>query len=612
LHWIARAAALQPELVVVRGLGDAAAQIAALRCFLHYRADRDLNTLDLEAHEAFAERVTGRDHFQNAREVFFEARRTLEKVEKNEASLLDQAHAAESRVSNGEFTVLHGKILLRRPAEFAQDPAAVFRLLEFMARHGAPAAPETEGRLNGVHNLLAEYCAGTRNLWTATLHSIFDLPHCAAALRLVRDAGLLSAIFPELAEMEGTVVEDPDLKFTLDEHALRAIEHLDELRAASNSSRQRFSQLYSEIDDLALLRLALLFQAASRENGGNWPLASAALAGKAAYRMQMPARDEETVEFLIENQLVLGEASSRDLDDRATAHQLAETMGTIERAKMLAVFRYADVAATYTAETAERRLEQLRQTEALMERILTRELETERITDLPPTLPATAEFIKGFPLRYLRARTVQEIEDHAKLYELSRDSGVAVDLTKIPGAYRLTVVARDVPFLFASFAGAISSFGLDILKAEAFANSRGVVLDTFEVADPKRTLELNPPEADRLQDLIRRIAQGKTDARRLLRNRERPDPSKRSFAPEVRFDSEACETATLVEIVAEDRPGLLYSLATAISSSGGNIDLVLIDTKGRRAIDVFYVAREGRKLSAEEQRQLRDELLAVC
>src|ERR1035437_9156377 len=60
-----------------------------------------------------------------------------------------------------------------------------------------------------------------------------------------------------------------------------------------------------------------------------------------------------------------------------------------------------------------------------------------------------------------------------------------------------------------------------------------------------------------------------------------------NVAPRVVFDSEASSTATLVEIVAEDRPGLLYDLATAISANGGNIEVVLIDTQAHKAIDVF-------------------------
>ena len=58
---------------------------------------------------------------------------------------------------------------------------------------------------------------------------------------------------------------------------------------------------------------------------------------------------------------------------------------------------------------------------------------------------------------------------------------------------------------------------------------------------------------------------------------------------------------TLIEIVAQDRPGLLYDLTSAISSHGANIEVVLIDTGAHKAIDVFYVTAEGRKLTPEKQ-----------
>jgi [protein-PII] uridylyltransferase len=90
-------------------------------------------------------------------------------------------------------------------------------------------------------------------------------------------------------------------------------------------------------------------------------------------------------------------------------------------------------------------------------------------------------------------------------------------------------------------------------------------------------------------------------------------PSKRSrIAPAVSFDSGASDTATLIEVVAQDRPGLLYGLTSAISSAGANIEVVLIDTEAHRAIDVFYVTRDGKKLTAEQQASMREDLLKAC
>ncbi len=243
---------------------------------------------------------------------------------------------------------------------------------------------------------------------------------------------------------------------------------------------------------------------------------------------------------------------------------------------------------------------------------MTRELESERIEALPPGVSGSnVDFLRGLPRRYLHTHSPDEIMAHLKLYELSRPTGVAVQLDRSDGFYRMTVIARDMPALFASFAGALSSFGLDILKAEAFSNSKGIILDTFVFCDPKRNLDLNPTEADRLKELIRKVAQGKTDVQRLLRNRPQ-EHKRRTAAPMVSFDSGACESSTLIEITAEDRPGLLYSLAAVLSSASCNIEVVLIDTQGRKAIDVFYVTQGGEKLAPDIQESLRARLLEAC
>ena len=106
---------------------------------------------------------------------------------------------------------------------------------------------------------------------------------------------------------------------------------------------------------------------------------------------------------------------------------------------------------------------------------------------------------------------------------------------------------------------------------------------------------------------MERVLSGKVDPKDLLRHRPKPvRPSRKAgIVPHVVFDSEASGTATLIEIVAEDRPGLLYDLATAISANGGNIEVVLIDTQAHKAIDVFYVTADGGKLTAEKQAAIR-------
>jgi [protein-PII] uridylyltransferase len=80
----------------------------------------------------------------------------------------------------------------------------------------------------------------------------------------------------------------------------------------------------------------------------------------------------------------------------------------------------------------------------------------------------------------------------------------------------------------------------------------------------------------------------------------------------ISFDSEATPSATLIEVITDDRPGLLYDLAFTISAAGCNIELVLVDTHAHRAMDVFYVTRDGRKLDSEAEALLREALGKVC
>jgi [protein-PII] uridylyltransferase len=163
-------------------------------------------------------------------------------------------------------------------------------------------------------------------------------------------------------------------------------------------------------------------------------------------------------------------------------------------------------------------------------------------------------------------------------------------------------------------AGTLSSFGMNILKAEAFANQQGTILDTFVFADPQRTLELNPPELDRLQLTLERVLLGRLEVRDLLKYRPRPSiPGKRAMIePRVTFNNEASDGATLVEVVAEDRPGLLYDMASALSNSGCSIEVVLVSTEAHRAMDVFYISHAGRKLNDSMMPPLRSALERAC
>jgi len=231
--------------------------------------------------------------------------------------------------------------------------------------------------------------------------------------------------------------------------------------------------------------------------------------------------------------------------------------------------------------------------------------------DIPPSLK---QFLDGLPLRYLWTHSRSQAEAHCALYEKAEQSGAAVAIGREEGVFTATIVTADRPFLFASLAGAIASFGLNIVRAEAFSNAAGFVVDRFCFLDPARNLDLNPPEVERLRILIQKVALGRLRVEDLLKNRPVRKLPGRSGAiePSVALDCESAPSAVVLEVVAQDRPGLLYSLASAISSLGCNIEVVLVDTEAHKAIDVFHITRQGGKPSRDLAEALGAALLAAC
>jgi [protein-PII] uridylyltransferase len=83
-------------------------------------------------------------------------------------------------------------------------------------------------------------------------------------------------------------------------------------------------------------------------------------------------------------------------------------------------------------------------------------------------------------------------------------------------------------------------------------------------------------------------------------------------AARATFDNDASPSATLIQLVTQDRPGLLYDVAALISKQGCSIEVVLVDTEARKAIDVFYVKKGGHKLSDANARELTDALTEIA
>ena len=576
-------------------LGAALDFLAGISIRLHELAARDQNVLNFEAQDALAEQPATlmREYYRHARVVDRAVRQAIESATEKPGTLLGRFHDWRSRLSTSEFTVSRDRVLLR-----TQQPPAGLKLFEFVARHQLRLAPDTLDRLAGFT---------PETTWT-DWKTLLSLPRPAAGLRAMQEAGVLANALPEWGHIECLVVRVFYHRYTVDEHTLVAITALEAVTDG------RFAELSAEIEDPALIRFALLMHDVGKGSGRDHSQASVEAAQRVMHRLGAPDADRAVVEFLVEHHLEMSSVmTSRDLYDGSTARALADRIGTIERLKLLTMLTYADISAVNPQSMTPWRLEQLWRVYLLAHQELTRELETARIHSPQGVAPERARFLEGLPMRYLRTHSAAEIDGHVELARQLESRPVAVEIEHQRGIYKLTLLTRDRPALFASVTGAISSFGLNILKVEAFTNAAGIVVDTFTFADPHRTLELNPTEVDRLRGVVRRVLEGKQEAEKLLRGRPRPLlPARARLKPRVAVKNDASEIATLIEIVAEDRPGLLYDLARAISDAGCNIEVVLIDTEAHKALDVFYVTRQGHKLDDAAQEGLRASLVEAC
>ena len=589
--------AFPPELQASRDF------LFGLRYGLHHRAGRDKNVLDFESQDALSSQPEElmRDYYRHARAVHRCALWMIDAAETTrDKSLLEQFRSWRGRLSNSDFTVSRDQVLARSPQQLRSDLPLVLRLFTFASRHGLALAADTEARLVEFHTQPGDL------QWPAVA-ALLRLPRAASALRQMNATGILNKILPEWKEIECLVVRDFYHRYTVDEHTIVALEMIEPAHDA------RLATLFEETGRIELLRLALIFHDIGKGDGDH-VRQSAEIARAVMLRWNAPAEDIDTVEFLVLQHIMLSSVmSKRDLADPATARDLAAQVGTVENLKLLTLLTYADIGAVFPGAMTPWRLEQLWRVYLGTHEELTRELETDRIpASIEGASTEEAALLAGLPARFLRTHSKTEI---AMLVGLAREQATetaAVAIDRRYGAWRATILAADRQALFASLAGALAGFGFNILKAEAFSNARGMVLDTFAFEDPHRNLEQNPEEVDRLQRVLLRTALGKHNVNQILDSRKRAHKQKRRFAPKVGISNHAVPNATLVEVLAEDRPGLLHDLASVISGAGYDIDVVLIDTEAHKALDVFYLKQQGGQVPEEAHGELHQRLIAAC
>ena len=305
--------------------------------------------------------------------------------------------------------------------------------------------------------------------------------------------------------------------------------------------------MLSELEDPELLYLALLLHDTGKGlPEGNHVQASLDIANRAMDRLDVDPKERAEVLFLIANHLELSATLRRDIFDPGTVGAFAEKMGTPERLKMLALLTYADIKAVNPEALTPWKAENVWQLYMATENYLNRsadqrvhtDVKDEKLARLRSLAPVTGTqfkaFLEGFPQRDLLVHTADEVMRHLQMAdELAKDP-VIVELKRGRHWYDLTLVTKDRPFLFATLSGVLAAWGMNIVKANAFSNAAGVVVDTFHFTDRFRTLELNLSEWARFKNSVVSVMLGEADLEKMLHDRQR---SEKGAIPKLKDDT---------------------------------------------------------------------------
>ena len=610
--------------------------LMSARCFLHFRHGRDDNTLSWEAQDAAAARRIGasdaeelsaadwmRIYFGHARAVQRTVTQLLEEIPEAWSALYRQVQSWRSRLTTSDFSVVDGLIFLQQPSSL-QDPEVLLRLFHFMAVHGLKLSATTEYRIEQALPALASTPPRGAELWLYLQETLLQ-PHAADALRAMHSLRLLTLLLPELKLIDSLVVRDFYHRFTVDEHSFLAIESLHRLKQSQSEWDKRYSELLGELENPELLYLTLLLHDTGKGvPSDNHVEASLDIANRAMDRLDVDPKERAEVLFLIANHLELSATLRRDIFDPITVAAFAEKMGTPERLKMLCLLTYADIKAVNPEALTPWKAENIWQLYMAAENYLNRsadqrvhtEINDEKLARLRSLAPVTGakfkSFLEGFPQRYLLVHSAEEVMRHMQMADELGEEPVLIDLKRGRHWYDLTLVTKDRPFLFATLSGILAAWGMNIVKANAFSNADGVVVDTFHFTDRFRTLELNLSEWARFKNSVASVLLGEADLEKMLRDRQRSEKgaiAKVKVETKIEFDDSSSEGTTIVQVIAQDRPRLLHRIASSLSDQECNIEIALIDTEGQMAIDTFYLTARGKKLLPEHQKQVQKGLL---
>ncbi|MEO3782916.1 [protein-PII] uridylyltransferase [Actinocorallia sp. B10E7] len=531
-------------------------RLLEIRHALHAVTGRSADRLLLQEQDPVAEHLGLKDAYELletvaecARTITYAGEQVWRHVERHGTS---QSRSERRPLADG-FVEFAGEAVLARDADLS-DPSLPLRAAAAAAHAGLPLAPATVEQL-------ARSFTGLSVPWperarTALVSLLGAGPAAIGAWEALDQAGLVVRMIPDWSRVRNRPQRNAVHKYTVDRHLVEAA-----ARAAALTREVARPDL--------LLVGALLHDIGKDGSGRDHSVVGAEYTRPLAARFGFPPEDVEILERVVLHHLLLPDtATRRDLDDPLTIGTVATAVGSPVVLELLHAIAVADAGATGPAAWGgwKARLidELVRRTDKLLQ------------GDAPPRTP----------------------EPTAGQLALARHDGVAVRVSSTSvrgswakhtgGALTVTVVAADRQGLLWQAAGVLALHRLVLRTARTFSHGGGNAVIEF-TAQPEFG---SPPDPASIEADLRRVLAGRLDVADRLEKRAASVRGRRGVPvapPKVRIVEEASRTATVVEVRASDRPGLLWRIGRVFGELGLHIRAAKVDTLGSEAVDVFYV-----------------------
>jgi [protein-PII] uridylyltransferase len=552
----------------------------------------------------------------------------------------------EARVSHllGRYTgrqirpgvrIVAGELSVGDPVLFREDPSNLIRVFHDAQCHGVPLSHSTRRNIRTHCDLIDDEVRGDRVATTAFLDLLGWKQDVYETLFEMHELGVLGAFLPEFGELLCLTQHDVYHIYTVDQHSLMGVREMARLRNGDyKSSLPLLTEVMREIDNVEILYLAMLLHDSGKGQGGGHSEKGAALVPRVARRLHLNDDDTQQLEFLVRRHLIMSHLSQRrDVHDEKLLVDFAKNVGNVDNLKKLYLLTFADMRAVgpkvwsnwHDMLLSELYLGAL----GIFERgAFVASDQAEHAARVRRRVVEAAgdgiardrieQFLRDMPDRYFLQTPEEDIPGHITLVGHLREEPLVMTERHFPEREftEFTVVTSDRPGLFAKITGVLTAHGMNIVGARIYTSRSGVALDVFRVSHLDRAEMAQDRERwERIQVALGRVLDGTLDVEALVARSRQPSLLSKKFVPrvgtDVVVDNNVSEQFTVLDVYAQDRVGLLFTITNGLFHLGLSIHLAKITTNIDQVLDVFYVTENGRKIeSSERLAAIREGLLA--